>query len=136
MGAKHEVVVIGGGHNGLTVAGYLAKAGVDVCVIESLPYVGGGVISPEVAAPGFKTDLCSIWHGFIQANPLIRDDELGLHESQANHEVIAFELLERRVDAPAVRAFLARINDATAWLYLKGDTAALPVARVLEPVRG
>ena len=30
MGKKHEVVIIGGGHNGLTVAGYLAKAGVDV----------------------------------------------------------------------------------------------------------
>ncbi len=78
MSRSHEVVIIGGGHNGLTVAAYLAKAGVDVCVIEALPYVGGGVISPELAAPGFKTDLCSIWHGFIQANPLIRDDELGL----------------------------------------------------------
>ncbi|MEY9706409.1 phytoene dehydrogenase-like protein [Bradyrhizobium diazoefficiens] len=75
---RYEVVVIGGGHNGLTVAAYLAKAGVDVCVVEALPYVGGGVISPEIVAPGFKTDICSIWHGLVQANPMLLDDELEL----------------------------------------------------------
>ena len=78
MKEKYEVVIIGGGHNGLTVACYLAKAGVDVCVLESLPYTGGCVISPEMAAPGFKTDICSVWHQFIQANPLMLNDELEL----------------------------------------------------------
>ena len=78
MKEKYEVVIIGGGHNGLTVACYLAKAGVDVCVLESLPYTGGCVISPEMAAPGFKTDICSVFHGFIQANPLMLNDELEL----------------------------------------------------------
>ncbi len=76
--SEHDIVILGGGHHGLTVGCYLAKAGLDVCVLESLPYVGGGVISPELVAPGFKTDVCSIWHGFIQANPLILADELGL----------------------------------------------------------
>ena len=33
-GEKHDVVVIGGGHNGLIVAAYMAKAGLDVCVLE------------------------------------------------------------------------------------------------------
>jgi phytoene dehydrogenase-like protein len=75
---RHEVVIIGGGHNGLTVAAYLAKAGVDVCVVEALDHTGGGVISPESVAPGFRTDICSVWHGVIQANPLLRHDELGL----------------------------------------------------------
>lgn len=78
MAKKHEVVIIGGGHNGLTVAAYLAKAGVDVCVVEALPYIGGGVASAELATPGFKMDPCSVWHGVIQANPLILNDELGL----------------------------------------------------------
>ena len=45
---KHEVVVIGGGQNGLVVAGYLAKAGVDVCVVEIRDKVGGGAISEEL----------------------------------------------------------------------------------------
>ena len=34
MAERHEVIVAGAGHNGLLVAAYLAKAGVDVCVVE------------------------------------------------------------------------------------------------------
>ena len=78
--SRHDIVIIGGGHNGLTVGCYLAKAGLDVCILEALPYVGGGVISPASVAPGFRVDICSIWHGFIRANPLILNDELGLQE--------------------------------------------------------
>ncbi|MBW2217817.1 MAG: hypothetical protein JRF34_11605 [Deltaproteobacteria bacterium] len=37
MARSHEVIIIGGGHNGLTVAGYLAKAGVDVPLNRLLP---------------------------------------------------------------------------------------------------
>ncbi|MFC1995730.1 phytoene desaturase family protein [Chloroflexota bacterium] len=75
---KHEVVVIGGGHNGLIVAAYLAKAGVDVCIIERLDVVGGGVRTEESTLPGFKHDPFSIEHGLIQSNPIISRDELGL----------------------------------------------------------
>lgn len=78
MSEKHEVIVAGGGHNGLTAACYLAKAGVDVCVVERHPYVGGGVLSRDLAAPGFKTDVCSLIHFLIMSNPLITNDELGL----------------------------------------------------------
>ena len=75
---KHDVVVVGGGHNGLVVAAYLAKAGLDVCVVERQDKVGGGVVTREVTLPGFQQDICSTQHGTIQANPLIRQDELGL----------------------------------------------------------
>lgn len=75
---KHEVVVIGGGHNGLIVAAYLLKAGVDVCVVEMKDEVGGGVITKELTLPGFKHDPGSVMHGMISANPLIHRDELGL----------------------------------------------------------
>lgn len=75
---KYDVVVVGGGHNGLIVAGYLAKAGLKVCVLERQDKVGGGVITREVTLPGFKQDVCSIQHGSIQANPMIHADELGL----------------------------------------------------------
>ena len=78
MEKKHEVIIVGGGHNGLLVAAYLAKAGVDVCVVERNETVGGGVVTREVAAPGFKTDICSVIHVMIQANPLILNDELEL----------------------------------------------------------
>jgi phytoene dehydrogenase-like protein len=74
----HDVVVIGGGHNGLTVAAYLAKAKLKVCVLEKQDKVGGGVITRELTLPGFKHDPGSIMHGIISANPLIHRDELGL----------------------------------------------------------
>lgn len=76
--SQHDVIVVGGGHNGLTAAAYLAKAGLDVLVLEAKEYVGGGVITQEATLPGFKHDMHAIAHIFIQGNPLIRDDELGL----------------------------------------------------------
>ncbi|MGD9823630.1 phytoene desaturase family protein [Desulfobacter sp.] len=75
---KPEVIIAGAGLNGLTVAGYLAKAGVDVLVLESKEFYGGGVVTREVAAPGFKADIGSTCHVFIQPNPLIQNDELQL----------------------------------------------------------
>ncbi len=75
---KHDVVIIGGGHNGLIVAVYLAKAGLDVCVVESQDKIGGGVKSEELTLPGFIHDPASVMHGTISSNPLIHRDELGL----------------------------------------------------------
>lgn len=46
--ASGSVVIIGGGHNGLTAAAYLAKAGVEVTVLERLPHFGGAAVSAQV----------------------------------------------------------------------------------------
>ncbi|WP_067474312.1 phytoene desaturase family protein [Dietzia timorensis] len=76
--SDHDVVIVGGGHNGLTAAAYLAKAGLDVLVLESTDSVGGGVVTEEVTLPGFHHDLHAIAHVFVHLNPMLRDDELGL----------------------------------------------------------
>ncbi|MDX6302526.1 MAG: hypothetical protein QOF53_3740 [Nocardioidaceae bacterium] len=73
-----DVVVIGAGHNGLTAAGYLAAAGLEVLVLEAGPEVGGNTRTESLTLPGFAHDSCSSAHVLIQANPLLRDDELGL----------------------------------------------------------
>jgi len=76
--AEYDVVVVGAGTNGLLAAAYLAKAGLNVCLVEKQPFVGGGALTREIGTPGFKHDVTSIGHLFIQPNPVIKNDELGL----------------------------------------------------------
>jgi phytoene dehydrogenase-like protein len=78
MASNYDVVVAGAGHNSLTAAAYLAVAGMRVLVLERNEWLGGGVYTREVTAPGFRHDLHSTGHMLIQANPLIAKDELGL----------------------------------------------------------
>lgn len=78
MSETYDIVTVGAGHNGLVAAAYLAAAGKEVVVLEKNPWFGGGVITRELTVPGFKHDQHSMAHIFIQANPLIKDDELGL----------------------------------------------------------
>ncbi|GAA3647418.1 NAD(P)/FAD-dependent oxidoreductase [Nocardioides ginsengisoli] len=53
---RYDAVVVGAGHNGLTAAAYLARAGLSVLVLERLDHVGGAAISAQ-AFPGFPTRL-------------------------------------------------------------------------------
>ena len=78
MSKTYDIVIAGGGHNGLVAACYLAKAGRSVCVVEKNDKVGGGVMTRELTIPGFKHDVCSVAHTLLQANPLLRNDELEL----------------------------------------------------------
>ncbi|MFF1847654.1 phytoene desaturase family protein [Streptomyces sp. NPDC058217] len=56
---SYDAVVIGGGHNGLVAALYLARAGWSVAVLERNATVGGAIASGEVTLPGFVHDLYS-----------------------------------------------------------------------------
>ena len=76
MTDRYDVVVVGGGHNGLTCACYLAKAGKRVLVLEARDVVGGGCATKEVAAPGFRHNFHSNFHGIIHMGPVYRDLEL------------------------------------------------------------
>jgi len=76
MAGPYDVVVVGAGHNGLTCAGYLAKAGKKVLVLEEREVVGGGCATKEVAAPGFRHNFHSNFHGIIHLGPVYRDLEL------------------------------------------------------------
>ena len=79
MGARREsydVVVVGGGHNGLTAAAYLARAGLTVLVLERLDHLGGAAISAE-AFPGTGARL-SRYSYLVSLLPesIVRDLEL------------------------------------------------------------
>lgn len=58
MTKKHDAIIIGAGHNGLTTAAYLAKAGLDVLVVEKNDYIGGAAVSRELEE-GFTYSNCS-----------------------------------------------------------------------------
>jgi phytoene dehydrogenase-like protein len=76
--ADADIIAIGSGHNGLVAAAYLAVAGKKVLVLERNEWFGGGVVTRELTRPGFKHDQHSMSHIFIQGNPLLLNDELGL----------------------------------------------------------
>ena len=78
MQKAFDVIAIGSGHNGLVAAAYLAAAGKRVLVLERNAWFGGGVVTRELTVPGFRHDQHSMAHIFIQANPLLKNDELRL----------------------------------------------------------
>jgi phytoene dehydrogenase-like protein len=73
-----DIIVIGAGHNGLVCAGYLAKAGYRVCVVEQRRVVGGAIATEEIV-PGFKFDLGGSAHFLINLTPIVAELELTRH---------------------------------------------------------
>ncbi len=69
-----DVVIAGGGHNGLACAALLAKYGLSVCVTERNAFVGGGTVTREVTLPGFKHDLYGSSHVWIHVNPSFSEE--------------------------------------------------------------
>jgi len=73
----YDVAIIGGGHNGLTCAAYLARGGLDVVVLERNRQVGGAAITEEFH-PGYRNSVASYTVSLL--NPkVIRDLELHRH---------------------------------------------------------
>ena len=70
----HDVIVIGAGHNGLTAASYMAKAGLDVVVLEKNEWIGGAAVSRELY-PGWKYSNCSYVCSLLRPE-IMRDLEL------------------------------------------------------------
>ena len=77
---KYDVAIVGGGHNGLTTACYLAKAGLDVVVVERHNYVGGAAVSREIH-PGWTYSNCSYVCSLLRPE-IFRDLELAKHGLQ------------------------------------------------------
>lgn len=81
--SDYDVIIAGGGHNGLACGAVLAKEGLKVLVAERSKWLGGGVVTREVTLPGFKNDMYGSSHVWIHANAefvslLPELEELGL----------------------------------------------------------
>ncbi len=101
MNDIYDAVIVGGGHNGLTAAGYLAKAGLKTLVLEQRPVVGGAVVTEEIH-PGYRISSVSYVVSLLREE-VIRDLELKRH---------GFEMI--RMDGT-----LAVCGDD--YLFLRGD---------------
>jgi phytoene dehydrogenase-like protein len=74
---KYDAIIVGAGHNGLTNAAYLAKAGLDVLVLEKNDYIGGAAVSRELHK-GWTYSNCSYVCSMMR-QALHRDLDLGRH---------------------------------------------------------
>src|SRR5205807_8169668 len=84
MAATYDVIIIGAGHNGLVTAGYLARAGKKVLVLERRHVVGGACVTEEVF-PGFRVSTAAYVNSLFRKE-IVRDLRLADY---------GFEVLER-----------------------------------------
>ena len=118
-----DAIIIGGGHNGLVCAGYLAKSGQRVLVLERRDFVGGATATEELF-PGFRVSSCSYLCHILQAK-IIDDFRLrdhGFHVYQLNPA--------RMQPFPDGRAFVAwdsveKTQESIAQ-FSKNDAEAFP----------
>src|SRR3954453_6082274 len=138
MSASYDLIVIGGGHNGLVTAAYLARAGKRVLVLERRDVLGGACVTEEVW-PGYKVSTAAYVNSLLRPE-IIRDLELKRH---------GFELLPRSPSSftplPDGRSLLlgpdAALNHREVSKFSARDADALPryeamlarVAAAIEP---
>ena len=101
----YDIAIIGGGHNGLTTACYLAKAGLKVVVVERHNYVGGAAVSRELH-PGWTYSNCSYVCSLLRPE-IFRDLELSIMDAYTpNYLLNYFKLTVTAQGRPFYNCFI------------------------------
>jgi len=137
---KYDAIVIGGGHNGLTAAAYLARAGRKVLVLERRHVLGGAAVTEEVF-PGFKFSVCSYVVSLLRPE-IIRDLDLPRHGLEILPLDGTFtpmpngDYLWRVNDHAKTRREIARHSRLDAEAYDEYGKAMVEMARFVKPILG
>ena len=136
----YDAILIGAGHNGLVCAAYLAKAGLDVLVLESRHLVGGATVTEELH-PGFKYSVCSYVVSLMRPQ-ILEDLDLPRH----GFELLPLDgtmtpmkngdYLMRWHDAAETRHELMRHSPADAEAYEDYARRMYHMAMTVRPILG
>ncbi len=135
---RYDAIVIGGGHNGLTAAAYLARAGRKVLVLERRHVLGGAAVTEEVF-PGFKFSVCSYVVSLLRPD-IIRELDLPGHGLEILPLDGTFtpmptgDYLWRMNDHARSRREIARHSRLDAEAYDEYGKAMVDQARFVKPL--
>jgi phytoene dehydrogenase-like protein len=135
---RYDAIVIGGGHNGLTAAAYLARAGRKVLVLERRHVLGGAAVTEEIF-PGFKFSVCSYVVSLLRPE-IIRDLDLPRHGLEILPLDGTFtpmpngDYLWRVNDHAKTRREIARHSRLDAEAYDEYGRAMVEMARFVKPI--
>src|SRR5882672_535281 len=135
---RYDAIVIGGGHNGLTAAAYLARAGRKVIVLERRQLVGGAAVTEEVF-PGFHFSVCSYVVSLLRPE-IIRELDLPRHGLEILPLDGTFtqmpdgDYLWRVNDHAKTRREIARHSRLDAEAYDEYGKAMIEMAHFVKPI--
>ncbi|MHC5028801.1 MAG: phytoene desaturase family protein, partial [Planctomycetota bacterium] len=133
MSRTYDAIIVGGGHNGLVCAAYLAKAGRKVLVLERRHVLGGASVTEELH-PGFHFSVCSYVVSLFRPQ-IIRDLELTRHGLELIPLESAFTPLPdgrslcKWPDAHRTRREIARFSPTDADVYPEFGLAMVKMAQ-------
>ena len=138
MPARYDAIIIGGGHNGLVNAAYLARAGKKVVVLERRHVLGGSAVTEEIF-PGFKFSVCSYVVSLLRPE-IIRELDLPRHGLEILPLDGTFtpmpngDYLWRVNDHARTRREIARHSKLDAEAYEEFGQAMLQMCKFVKPI--